>query len=163
MTNVSLHQVIVCKTHVIPLLNSGDALRKKTSWSRISLMVRRMLRDLYITKACPTFLRSSELSWPATLASRNDQALYWGRLEDSLSGKSTRPAVASDTYSLSEGHQLRFDLCHGWSAYGDDTRWAGTNKLIHLGLRGSLSQPTQLSAFETRSTPQSSSLLCATI
>ena len=31
VTNVPLHQVIVCKTHVIPLLNSGDALGRKTS------------------------------------------------------------------------------------------------------------------------------------
>ena len=31
VTNVPLHQVFVCKMHVIPLLNSGDLLRKKTS------------------------------------------------------------------------------------------------------------------------------------
>ena len=36
MTNVLLHQVFVCKTHVIFPLNSGDALQKKTSQPIIS-------------------------------------------------------------------------------------------------------------------------------
>ena len=58
-------RVFVCKTHVLPPLNSGDALQKKTS-PRISLMAEgmseRMSRELCITKAWPTFLRSSELS-----------------------------------------------------------------------------------------------------
>ena len=35
LLRVLLHQVIVCKTHVIPLLNSGDALRKEISKPRI--------------------------------------------------------------------------------------------------------------------------------
>ena len=58
-----LHRVFVCET---PPLNSEDALRKKTSRPRISLMaVRisgRMSRELSIIKACLMFLNSSELS-----------------------------------------------------------------------------------------------------
>ena len=49
-------------THVLPLLNSEDAFWKKSSQPRISLMAMRMLRELCITKAYPTFLRSSKLS-----------------------------------------------------------------------------------------------------
>ena len=91
------HQVFVYKTHVIPPLNSGDVLRKKTSYSRISLMAGRMLRELCMTKACFTFLRSSELSSLATLILR--------RLENSLPGKNTRPAVATNTYPSLKTYQ----------------------------------------------------------
>ena len=37
-----------------------------------------------ITKACPTLLKSSKLSWLATLASRNHQRLIVNRLEKML-------------------------------------------------------------------------------
>ena len=40
VTNVPLHQVFVCKTYVIPSLNFGDALQKKTSKS--SFRVKRL-------------------------------------------------------------------------------------------------------------------------
>ena len=38
-----------------------------------------------------------------------------------------RPGVAPDTYSLSEGHQLRFNAYHHRSAYEDDTLQAGAD------------------------------------
>ena len=95
-------------------------------------MAGRMLRELCITKACPTFLTSSERSWLAGITIR---ALYYR--EDSrtrcqeILGRSAVAATdwkdtshdlggIADTYPL-EGHQLRFDSRHRRSAYEDDT------------------------------------------
>ena len=79
-----------------------------------------------------------------------------------------RPAVAPDTYSSSEGHQLRFDSRHRRSAYEDDTpvtirssssstsfrRCYATSwcryRLMHPGF------PIRLSATKTQSPPPSS-------
>ena len=58
------HQVFVYKTHVIPLLNSGDVLRTKMSKPRIRPEMLDSWEDVEgIIKACLTFLKSSELSW----------------------------------------------------------------------------------------------------
>ena len=94
----SSHRVFVCKTHVFPPLNSWDAPRKKTSRPRISLMAERisgkMLRELCITKACPMFLRSSELSWLAGIMMR---ALWH---QENWTTRCQEMLVDTDTYSV---------------------------------------------------------------
>ena len=88
------HQVFICGIPVLSWLHQF--------WR--CLMAGRMSRELCITKACPTFLRSSEWSWLAgitmrALCHREDsrtccQEILW------------RPAVTPDTYSSLEKHEL---------------------------------------------------------
>ena len=83
-----LHQVFICKTHVIPPLNSGDALRKKTSKPRKSRWKcwGRMSRELCFTNACLMFVKSSELGWLAILALKKLDNLLQGILVAADSG-----------------------------------------------------------------------------
>ena len=69
----------IYKTHVLPLLiqfwkNAPEEDVPAQDQDKIAWWARRMFgrrsRKLYITKACPTFLRSSKLSWLATAISR---------------------------------------------------------------------------------------------
>ena len=103
-------------------------------------MAGRMLRELCFTKACPTFLRSSELSWLVTLTSRNYQQLV-AKEEDQACSCYWYLTVARmvlrfdggfidrfhDRFPL-EGHQLRFNPHHRQL-----TRSAGTNRCTRAG------------------------------
>ena len=83
-----------------------------------------------------------------------------------------RPAVTPDTYSSSEGHQLRFDSRHRRSAYKNDTLQAGAdNDWCTRPCKGpyrpySPTRPTTTSLtrlyLEAQSLPQSSGHFCAT-
>ena len=116
MTNVPLHQVIVCKTHVLPSLKFWRCAPEEDvpapGSGRRCLMVKRMSRKLCIIKACPTFLKSSKLSKLANTTMRASQHRY--NLRTHCQEILRRPAVAATNVYQLEGHksQLGWDcLC----------------------------------------------------
>ena len=108
------------RTSSLHYFNSGDALRKKTSKPRIRVEMLDGWEDVErIIKACPTFLEIIKIELTSHCGIEKTRELVARRLR--------RPAVGPDTYSLSEGHQLRFDSRHRRSAYKNDTLQAGAD------------------------------------
>ena len=73
-----------------------------------------------ISKACPMFLKIIRIELTSHFGIEKSSR---ARCQEIL----RRPAVAPDTYSSSEGHQLRFDSRHRRSAYKNDTLQAGAD------------------------------------
>ena len=100
-----------------PRSNYADAFRTKTSQPKISLMAGRILRELCLTNTCPMFVRSFELGWLATLASKKLDNL----LQRILVAIDSGLRVAARTcwgilwwivISTNWEHQLQFDSRH---------------------------------------------------
>ena len=103
----SLHQVFVYKTYVLcPLLQFWRCAPEEDVQAQDqgdnAWWAGTMLRMLCITKACPTFLKSSKVSWLATLASRSHQRLVT-RKNNRLT-VATEPSIDLDRY--------RYQLMH---------------------------------------------------
>lgn len=83
--------------------------------AQISLMARKMLRELFITKAYFTFLRSLKLSWLATLTSRNYQRLVAKKKHQTCNcyqtvNKSTKPPIDLDEKMLHDKQIQMIDV-----------------------------------------------------
>ena len=89
----------------LPPLNSGDALRKKTSEPRIRAEMLDGWKGVEgIIKACPTFLEIIRIELTNHCGIEKTREL--------VARKLSRLAVATNTYLSQGGHQLRFDLCY---------------------------------------------------
>lgn len=101
MTSDPLDQSFISITHVLTLLFVLEI----CSWRRHSslrsrrrcLIAGRMSKKLCITKAYPTFLRSSELSWLIGIMIR--PLWYWQIIKSSLLRKVTKSAVTINWYT----------------------------------------------------------------
>ena len=144
---ILLHQVFVCKTHVIPLRNFGDALRTKMSKPKIRPEMFDDWEDVEgIIKACLTLLKSSELSWLVTLVSRKLENLLPGNTMKTCSSSRYLLIVGRAPVTIrSSSSSTSFRRCYATSR----CRY----RLMHPGF------PTRSSATETQSSPPSSGFL----
>ena len=121
-----LHQVLICRTYVLPPLlqfwryaPEEDVQDQKIRAEMLDGWedVKGILHHQGLSYV-PEMIRAELTSGP--LRHRDDSRT---RCQETL----WRPAVALNTCSLSEGHQLRFDSCHRRPAHEDGTLRAGAD------------------------------------